>query len=150
MTNEVISNIKSSIEDFLYDEEGNITRNRVLTVGSMMLLMGLVFASDVFATHSSHRSHSSHSSHSSGSGGHSSHSSHESHSSHSSGSTHSSHSSSSGSGDYGTRSTPVQEDPLPTVGSLKTPPASDSLSFDGNIATEFTLPDTPKIVTYNE
>lgn len=84
---------KKSIEDYLYEEEGNITRNKLLMVGSLALIMSCLFALDVSAGHSSHRSHSSHSSHRSGSGGHYSHSSHESHQSHQSGSGHSSHSS---------------------------------------------------------
>lgn len=81
---------KKSIEDYLYEEEGNITRNKLLMVGSLALIMSCLFALDVSAGHSSHRSHSSHSSHRSGSSGHYSHSSHE---SHQSGTSHSSHSS---------------------------------------------------------
>lgn len=38
MEKEIIPKIKKSIEDFLFEEEGNITRNKVLTVGSMMLI----------------------------------------------------------------------------------------------------------------
>lgn len=87
--------IQESIENFLYDEEGNIPRNKVVTLGSMMLIMSMMLASDIFAAHRSHSSHSSHRSHSSGSSGyHSSHSSHKSHRSHTS-SSHGSHSSSS-------------------------------------------------------
>ena len=67
---------KKSIEDYLYEEEGNITRNKLLMVGSLALIMSCLFALDVSAGHSSHRSHSSHSSHRSGSSGHYSHSSH--------------------------------------------------------------------------
>lgn len=88
--------LHDSITQFLFEEEGNITRNKVLVMGSMMILMGIIFVQEAFAGHSSHRSHSSHSSHkshSSGRGGHSSHSSHVSHTSHTSSSTHSSHSS---------------------------------------------------------
>lgn len=88
--------IQESIENFLYDEEGNIPRNKVVMLGSMMLIMSMMLASDIFAAHRSHSSHSSHRSHSSGSSGyHSSHSSHRSHRSHTSGShgSHSSHSS---------------------------------------------------------
>jgi hypothetical protein len=72
--------LKRSIEDFMYEEEGNITRNKMLTIGSMVLIMGIVLSQDVFAAHSSHSSHKSHSSSRTAS----SHSSHESHSSHSS------------------------------------------------------------------
>ena len=85
--------IQESIENFLYDEEGNIPRNKVVMLGSMMLIMSMMLASDIFAAHRSHSSHSSHRSHSSGSSGyHSSHSSHRSHRSHTS-SSHGSHSS---------------------------------------------------------
>ena len=68
--------VKKKIDDFLYDEEGNIPINKVMTIGSMMLVLGLLMADDAYAAHKSHSSHRSHSSHSSGYGGHSSHSSH--------------------------------------------------------------------------
>lgn len=72
--------VEKKIEDFLYDEEGNIPVGKVLTIGSMILILGLLMADDAFAAHRSHSSHSSHSSHQSGySGGHSSHVSHASH-----------------------------------------------------------------------
>lgn len=79
--------VQKTVDDFLSDEEGNIPMSKVLTIGSMIMILGILFAEDVFAEHSSHRSHSSHSSHSSGGGGygHSSHVSHSSHSSHQSG-----------------------------------------------------------------
>lgn len=85
--------IKKSIEDFIYEEEGNITRNKVIAMGTMMLILSLMMYDEVFAAHRSHSSHSSHASHSSGSGGgiHGSHESHVSHSSHVSSSGHSSH-----------------------------------------------------------
>ena len=72
--------VKKSIENFLYEEEGHISRNKVVTLGTLVLVMALLMSDEVFATHSS------------GGGGHSSHSSHESHSSHVSSSTHNSHS----------------------------------------------------------
>lgn len=96
MDNNIFPKVKREISSFLTDQEGNIPRSKILTVGSMVILLGIVFAQDVFAAHRSHSSHSSHRSHSSGSGGHSSHESHVSHSSHVSGS--GSHSSSSGYG----------------------------------------------------
>ena len=72
--------VEQKIEDLLYDEEGNIPVGKVLTIGSMILILGLLMADDAFAAHRSHSSHSSHSSHQSGySGGHSSHTSHASH-----------------------------------------------------------------------
>lgn len=96
-----MSNIKfpefsRMIEDFLYEEEANISRKKIISVGSMLVLATLLMATEAFAghsSHSSHKSHSSHSSHSSGSGGHSSHESHVSHTSHTSATTHSNHSS---------------------------------------------------------
>ena len=87
--------IKKSIRDFIDDEDGSITRSKLISVGSMVLLMTIFAGIEAYAAHSSHKSHSSHSSHSSSSSGnaHGSHSSHESHSSHvSSSSTHSNHS----------------------------------------------------------
>jgi activator of HSP90 ATPase len=93
----VFPKIVKSVETYLFDEEGSIPRSKLVHVGSMVLLLGMVLGLDAFAKHSSHSSHQSHSSHSSGSGGHVSHVSHSSHvsgshSSHSS-SSHSSHSS---------------------------------------------------------
>lgn len=85
--------IKKSIQNYLYEEEGNITRNKLLMVGSLAVIMSVLFALDAEAGHRSHSSHSSHRS-SSHSSGHGSHVSHQSHQSHQSGSGHSSHSSS--------------------------------------------------------
>lgn len=84
--------IKKSIQNYLYEEEGNITRNKLLMVGSLAVIMSVLFALDAEAGHRSHSSHSSHRSSSHGSG-HGSHVSHQSHQSHQSGSTHSNHSS---------------------------------------------------------
>ena len=93
--------VVNSIEKFMYDEEGNIPRSKVLSIGAMIIVLGILMADEAFAkhrSHSSHKSHSSHSSHSSGSSsGHSSHVSHSSHESHSS-STGGSHSSGGSSG----------------------------------------------------
>ena len=87
--------VDRSISDFLMEEEANISRKKILSVGTMLILVTLFLSTDVFAKHSSHRSHSSHSSHVSGHlSGHQSHSSHQSHESHVSSSYHSSHSSS--------------------------------------------------------
>ena len=93
MPNPIFPHIKKSIEDFVSEQDGNIPRNKVLTIGTMLMILGILMTDDAFAahrSHSSHKSHSSHSSHSSGSGGHSSHESHQSHQSHTSstGSTH--------------------------------------------------------------
>lgn len=92
MNDELFPQVKKGIDAFLQDEEGNIPRSKILTVGSLMMLMGIIYGQNIYATH---QSHSSHSSHVSGSGSHSSHESHQSHQSHVSASTHSSHSNSS-------------------------------------------------------
>ena len=77
------------IEDLIEDEEGNIPGNKLLVLGTMVIVLGAILSTEAFAKHSSHKSHSSHSSHSSGSSSdHSSHVSHESHSSHESGGSH--------------------------------------------------------------
>lgn len=82
--------IIDSIDNFLTDEEGNISRNKLLRVGTLVILMSLIVTSEAFAFHESHSSHASHESHSS----HVSHASstHSSHSDHSSHSNHASHS----------------------------------------------------------
>ena len=69
MEEHLFPEIKKSIEDFIYEEEGNITRNKVIAMGTMMLILSLMMYDEVFAAHRSHSSHSSHASHSSGSGG---------------------------------------------------------------------------------
>lgn len=102
---ELFPKIQRGISNFLFDQEGNIPRNKILTVGSMMVLLSVLLAQDAFAkhtSHSSHRSHSSHSSHSSGShsSSHESHVSHQSHVSHSSSTHSSSHSSHSSASDH--------------------------------------------------
>lgn len=151
MKNEIVPKIKKSIEDFLYEEEGNITRKKVLTVGSMMLIMGVIMSIDAFASHSSHKSHSSHSSHKSSSSGsgHSSHVSHVSHTSHSSSSTGTHSSSSTNSGSVGTHSNsiPSHTNVMPSMSgvALKTPPATEDFGLTENVITSFSLPDTPKI-----
>lgn len=58
--------IPKSISDYLYEEEGNITRNKLLMVGSMAVVMSILFSLDADAGHGSHKSHKSHNSHSSG------------------------------------------------------------------------------------
>ena len=90
--NEYFPSIKRSIEDFVQDEDGSITRSKLLMIGSMIVLLGAVFTITADAGHSSHRSHSSHSSHSSTSY-HRSHVSHTSAQYHSNHSSHSSHTS---------------------------------------------------------
>ena len=82
--------IMKNIENLIEDEEGNVPGNKLLMLGTMVIILGNMLAIDVLAAHSSHRSHSSHSSHSSGShGNHSNHGSHGSHASHQSHTSHS-------------------------------------------------------------
>ena len=50
--------IKKSIQNYLYEEEGNITRNKLLMVGSLAVVMSVLFALDAEAGHRSHSSHS--------------------------------------------------------------------------------------------
>lgn len=69
MEKPLFPHIQKSVDSFLYDEEGNIPVNKVLTIGSMLLVLGYLLNQETFAAHSSHRSHSSHSSHRSGYGG---------------------------------------------------------------------------------
>lgn len=90
--NKKFPGIKKSIQDFIDDEDGSITRSKLVTVGSMVLLMTIFAGIEARAAHGSHKSHSSHSS-TSYVRNHGSHESHESHSSHTSSADHSSHSS---------------------------------------------------------
>lgn len=54
---------KKSISDYLYKEEGFIQKEKLLTIGSLIILANIMLADDLYAAHYSHRSHSSHSSH---------------------------------------------------------------------------------------
>ncbi len=80
MAERVFPNVKRAIEDFLFDEEGNIPRSKIISIGTMVMLLSVLYAQVAFAKHGSHSSHGSHGSH----GSHSSHvsSSHLSHGSH--------------------------------------------------------------------
>lgn len=113
MEEKVVSKIQRRLNDFLYEEEGNISRSKILTVGSLLLIAGIIFADEVYGAHSSHRSHVSHTSHRS----HTSHTSHRSHSSHSSGS-HGSHAS---------HSNVVTPTPLPDFQSPQIPPNTPAM-----------------------
>ena len=66
---ELFPKIQRSIETLIEDEEGNIPGNKLLALGTMILILGTLFPLQAFADHRSHSSHKSHSSHSSGSGG---------------------------------------------------------------------------------
>lgn len=78
--------INKNIQDFIYEEEGNISRDKVLFIGSMLIILAAMIPSKAFAGHRSHSSHASHSSHTSSAPppGHASHESHASHASHTS------------------------------------------------------------------
>lgn len=96
MAQENFPKILQSISDYLYEEEANIDRKKIINIGTILALATIFMATDAFAKHRSHGSHGSHGSHSSHtssshSSGHSNHSNHASHESHES---HASHSSS--------------------------------------------------------
>ena len=94
MNNYKFPSIKKTIDDFINDDDGNITRNQLVTIGAMILVMSIMSGIDAYAKHGSHRSHGSHGSHSSTSyiRDHSNHASHSDHGSHESHSSHTSHS----------------------------------------------------------
>lgn len=94
MDNYKFPSIKKTIDDFINDDDGNITRNQLVTIGAMILVMSIMSGIDAYAKHGSHRSHGSHGSHSSTSyiRDHSNHASHSDHGSHESHSSHTSHS----------------------------------------------------------
>lgn len=138
--------IQRGLTDFLYEEEGNIPRSKMLMVGSMVLLLGILYAQDAFAAHRSHSSHKSHSSHRSGSGSHVSHQSHQSHQSHVSGS-HSSHSNTAPRVTATPRptATPVPVPDVSEIPMLHTPQPNDfSVAVDPvSVAAAAAVPDTP-------
>lgn len=80
--------VKSELQDFLYEEEGNVSRSKIITVGTLVMMATILSTYEAFAKHHSHSSHVSHGSHVS----HNDHGSHGSHSSHSAHSNHNSHS----------------------------------------------------------
>ena len=81
--NNLFPEFQKSLENLIEDEEGTIPGKKLLTLGTMVIILSSLLSVDAFAGHRSH---------SSGSGGHGSHSSHESHQSHESHSNHGSHS----------------------------------------------------------
>lgn len=88
----IFPTIKKSLDQLIEDQEGNIPGNKLLLLGTMIVILGSLLSVDAFAAHRSHSSHVSHSSHKSGSGHGNSHYSHGSHSSHESHQSHTSHS----------------------------------------------------------
>lgn len=113
--NNIFPSVKKTISDFLYEEEANISRGKILSIGSLMIIVSiLLMTEDVFAGHRSHSSHSSHRSHSS-------------HSSHTS-STHASHASSSTGGSYvAPTPTPTPEPVLPDTQVPQVPQATPAV-----------------------
>lgn len=84
----IIPQTPKSIQTFLFEEEGNISRGDILLIGSLIIVAGVLLNShSVLGAHGSHSSHESHTSHASSSYdyGHASHASHVSHTSHNSG-----------------------------------------------------------------
>ena len=67
MDNEIsFPKVSKSIADYLYEEEGNISREKVLFIGSLMIIVGAMLRPiNAFAGHASHSSHASHASHAS-------------------------------------------------------------------------------------
>lgn len=84
---EMFPKFKKNISDLIEDEEGNIPGNKLLMLGTMIVVLGSMMQMDaVQAVHGSHKSHTSHTSH----GSHGDHYSHV--SGHSNYSNHASHS----------------------------------------------------------
>ena len=128
---DLFPHVKHSVEDFMFDEEGNIPRSKILAIGSMMIVLSLMLTEKAFAahrTHSSHRTHSTHRTHSShSSGGHTTHYTHSTHSTHGTHSTHSNtHSTHSTHSNHATHSNhSTHSNGAPTTSQLAvTPPTS--------------------------
>ena len=171
MSDSKFPHVKRTIENFINDEDGNITRNKLLMVGSMVVLLGTLYSFNVFADHNSHSSHSSTSyvrNHSNSHGSHSnayttSHGSHSSHSNalpgHSSSSantthaTHSSHASHSNTASHSNSNYSTAGDSLtPTapkasaIEGVKTPIPNDfATTIPNTLTATATVPDTPQI-----
>ena len=62
-TDGLFPKLKKNIENLIEDEEGNIPGNKLLMLGTMVIILGNMLAVDAFAAHRSHSSHSSHRSH---------------------------------------------------------------------------------------
>ena len=45
--------LTKALSNYLFDEEGNIARNRVVSVGAMAIVLGMLCSIDVFARHGS-------------------------------------------------------------------------------------------------
>ncbi len=149
--NDKFPKIKKSISDFFEDDDGSITRNKVLMIGGMILVLGLLLGEEIYAahrTHSTHRTHSSHrtsnSKHGSHSTHYSSHSTHSDHYTHGSHSSHASHVSYTESSNYGsTRTSTGRAWPeLSDIQSVETPTLTDITINDNlQVFSEDIIPD---------
>lgn len=178
--NEKFPKIKKSIKDFLNDEDGSITRNKVLMIGGMVLILGMLFSDEVFAahrSHSSHRTHTSHrtsnaqhGSHNSHGSSHSTHSTHTNHATHGSHSSHASHVSYTEANNYGSTATmsgrawpslsdiqsieapaPASADITAMIGGISVPESGSYLpQVHDGVPEMQSPPDTPKLTTKKE
>mgnify|MGYP007092389825 CR=1 FL=1 len=112
MSDSIFPHINESIENFLFDEEGNIPRSKIIAIGSMLVVMGILMTEDIYAAHRTHSTHRTHSSHRNN--GHTTHYSHTTHSSHVS-STHSTHSNHSNHASHASHSNSVGLTPPTTI-----------------------------------
>lgn len=145
MKNDFFPKLERSLEDFLYEEEGNITRNKMVMVGSLVLVLSLLMYDEVFAGHRSHSSHSSHRSHSSGSGGgHGSHSNHANHASHSSESHYNNADASTGLHSNTSVITPDESISVADVSGILTPQNNYIAPVEGTLNTAVSIPDEVK------
>ena len=88
----IFPHVHQSIKDFMFEEEANIPRSKVLTIGAMMLVLSFYMIDNAFASHRTHSTHSTHRTHSSHrNNGHTTHYTHNSHSVHNNHSTHTTH-----------------------------------------------------------
>lgn len=148
MSESLFPTIKRSIKNLIEDEEGNIPAGKLLTIGTLVVLLSSILSIDALALHGSHGSHGSHGAHSSHSStsyirSHSNHASHSDHISHASHSSHTSHSNTashsnsnySAAGDYWTPTAPSAG----SISGVKSPVLSSSTTLgfpvvDTNIA----------------
>lgn len=112
MNDSIFPHINEGIENFLFDEEGNIPRSKIIAIGSMLIVMGILMTEDIYAAHRTHSTHRTHSSHRNN--GHTTHYSHTTHSSHVS-STHSTHSNHSNHASHASHSNSVGLTPPTTI-----------------------------------
>lgn len=144
--------IKKSIQDFFEDEDGSITRNKVLAIGGMVLILGMLLADQVYAAHRTHYTHRTHSTHKTSNkhGSHSSHytshSTHSDHYTHGSHSSHTSHVSYTDSTNYGSTSTSTGADwpKLSDIQSVEVPSSSTAILTE-KVSSVLNAINTPQI-----